>query len=126
MKVALQAAPLIEICAYSVESSLAAQIAGADRIELCADPRVDGTTPSRDDMVRACKQIHIPLHVMVRPRGGDFVYSSEEFAQMKADTVFARELGVDGLVTGILLPSDEVDVERCRELVVLALPRPVT
>src|SRR5437763_1701875 len=117
MRPAQQAAPLIEICAYSVESAVAAQAAGADRIELCADPRVDGTTPSRDDMAQARKQIHLLLHIMIRPRAGDFVYSRDEFERMKADVIFAREIGVDGFVTGILLPSAEVDIERCHELV---------
>src|SRR4051812_27968506 len=101
MRPAGETVPLIEICAYSVESAVAAQAAGADRIEVCADPRVDGTTPCRKDIVQARKQIHTPLHIMIRPRAGDFVYSRDEFERMKADVIFAREIGVDGFVTGI-------------------------
>src|SRR4051812_1734433 len=99
---------LLEICSYSVEDAIAAQAAGADRIELCADRFADGTTPSHPDISAARESLTTNLNVMIRARGGDFVYSSSEFAMMKDDIEFCREAGVDGVVLGILLPDSNI------------------
>src|SRR3954465_3439349 len=99
---------LIEICAYSVEAAILAQSAGADRVELCANRSEHGITPTLDDIRRARKDLKIPLHVMVRPRGGDVVYNDAEFASMRETVIACRELRVDGVVLGILLRPGDV------------------
>ena len=110
----------------SVAEALAAQCGGAQRIELCADLAVGGLTPNAD-LTRAVRgQIHLPIFAMIRPRGGDFVYSDAEFELMRGSVATAKELGMDGLVLGLLTRERRVDVERTRELVELARPLPVT
>lgn len=116
----------LEVCAYSVESAAAAQAGGADRVELCATPSEGGTTPSYGSIAVARKTLKIELHVLIRPRGGDFLYSPREFAAMKEDIQVCRQLGADGVVLGILLPDGRVDKEQCRELVRLSAPMSVT
>jgi copper homeostasis protein len=116
----------LEICAYSLKAAQIAQAAGADRIELCADISADGTTPSFDDIASARKSLTLKLHAMIRPRGGDFVYSAAEFFLMKNAIENCRHRGVDGVALGILLPSGNVDKRRCRELVQLSSPMAVT
>lgn len=116
----------IEVCAYSLESCLAAQEAGADRVELCAAMYDGGTTPPAGMIRLARELLHIELYVMIRPRGGDFLYSELEYRQMKEDLLFAKTCGVDGVVIGLLNADGHVDVERTRELVALAAPLPVT
>ena len=115
----------IEVCAYSVESCRNAREAGADRVELCAGMWDGGLTPSAG-MIREAKRCGIPVFVMIRPRGGDFLYTEEEFAVMREDVEEAKRCGADGVVTGILLADGRVDVDRTRELVELAAPLPVT
>ncbi|MCU1286765.1 MAG: copper homeostasis protein CutC [Acidobacteriales bacterium] len=117
---------LLEICAYSVEAAIIAQSSGADRVELCANRSVHGTTPAANDIQRARTELSIPLHAMVRPRGGDFVYSDAEFGAMKETILECRKVGVDGVVLGMLLPTGDIDMKRCRELVELARPMSVT
>src|SRR5882757_3105310 len=104
---------ILEICAYSVEAAIMAQAAGADRVELCANRYVDGTTPTSNEISNARKLLNVPLHVMVRPRGNGFVYSDAEFAVMKEDIGNCHRLGVDGVVLGILLPNGAVDKALC-------------
>ena len=116
----------LEICAYTLESALAAQAGGADRVELCSDPSVGGTTPSFGTIVMARENLTIDLHVMIRPRGGDFLYSELEFAAMKKDIQFCKNTGVNGVVFGILQPNPQVDKERCSELVEASRPMSVT
>ena len=116
----------LEVCAYSVEAAIAAQAAGADRVELCANPSEGGTTPSSGNIVVSRQSLKIELHVLIRPRGGDFLYSPPEFQTMQEDIQFCRESGIDGVVLGILLPDGNVDRERCRELVQSARPMSVT
>jgi copper homeostasis protein len=117
---------LLEISVESINAAAAAERGGADRIELCSDLSVGGRTPD-PVLTRAVRQqIQIPISVMIRPRAGDFVYSSPEFAQMKESVAEARDLGADGVVFGILKPDRIVDIERTRELVELAQPLPVT
>ena len=117
---------LIEVCVDSVESAIAAEQGGADRVELCDNLMEGGTTPSAG-MIEVCReQLRIGLNVIIRPRGGDFCYSPAEFEVMRRDAVRGRTLGVDGLVFGILTPDGQIDIERTRELVALARPLGVT
>lgn len=110
-----------EICANSVESCLAAQAAGADRVELCADIPEGGTTPSYGEIKIARKLLtSTKLHVIIRPRGGDFLYTPLELERMQEDILLCRELGVDGIVIGCLTEEGEVDREANRQLIALA------
>ncbi len=116
----------LEICVYSIESALEAEAGGADRVELCDNPPQGGTTPSYGSILGARRALQVPLHVMVRPRGGDFLYSDTEFDVMKNDIDVCKTLAVHGVVIGILLPDGRVDKARTRELVARAQPMSVT
>lgn len=116
---------LIEICVESPEFAAAAASGGADRIELCNDQSCGGVTPSAELMRNVRQRVSIPIHVLIRPRLGDFCYSAQEFACLHREIELAREIGMDGIVAGILDPSGDVDVERTRALVQLAHPLPV-
>lgn len=117
---------LIEICTYSLEYAIAAQAAGADRVEFCASPAEGGTTPSAGAIETARKNLKIALNVLVRPRGGDSLYTAREFDSMKQDIRLCKLLGVDGIVVGVLLPNGDVDRKRSAELVEMAEPMSVT
>jgi copper homeostasis protein len=117
---------MVEICAFSLESCLIAQRAGANRIELCGGMFEGGTTPSAGLIRMATQSIKIPIYVMIRPRGGDFCYSETEFEVMKTDILLAKNLGTNGLVFGILNPDGTVDSGRNKELIELAKPLGVT
>lgn len=116
----------VEICVDSVESAVAAQAGGADRVELCDNLMEGGTTPSFGSIEIARKLLDIKLHVIIRPRGGDFLYSDTEFEIMKRDIEAAKGLGVDGVVIGLLDRDGEIDVTRTAELVELSRPMTVT
>jgi copper homeostasis protein len=122
----ISAMPVIEICVDSPEGALAAEQGGADRVELCDNLFEGGTTPSRGAILVARRLIDIKLHVIIRPRGGDFLYSDAELEAMKYDIETARTAGADGIVIGILTKDGEIDVERTAELVTLARPMSVT
>ncbi|MFZ2907101.1 MAG: copper homeostasis protein CutC [Cyclobacteriaceae bacterium] len=116
----------IEIVVYNIESALKAQEGGADRIELCDNPGEGGTTPSAGTIDIVRKYLNIQIYVMIRPRGGDFCYSDEEFLSMKKDIETCKYLGVDGVVFGILKPNGTIDQARCTELISLAHPMKAT
>ncbi|XP_006925951.1 LOW QUALITY PROTEIN: copper homeostasis protein cutC homolog [Pteropus alecto] len=117
---------LMEVCVDSVESAINAERGGADRIELCSSLLEGGTTPSMGvlQVVKQCVQI--PVFVMIRPRGGDFLYSDREVEVMKADIHLAKLYGADGLVFGALTEDGHIDKELCMSLVALCRPLPVT
>jgi copper homeostasis protein len=116
----------LEIIGFNIESCIAAQKAGASRIELCAGPGEGGVTPSYAFIKAARKKLHIDLYVMIRPREGDFLFSDDEFEMMKTDMTICKELGCDGIVTGILTSDGKVDKERCKQLIDLAYPLEAT
>lgn len=117
---------ILETVVYTLEAAFRAQEGGADRVELCADPGSGGVTPSFGIIEVARQNINIDLFVMIRPRGGDFVYSAYEFHSMKRDITQAQKLSCDGVVTGILTTDGKIDVKRCRELIERARPLKVT
>lgn len=116
----------IEICLDSVESAIMAQKGGADRVELCDNLFQGGTTPSLGAVRIARRSIDIGLQVIIRPRGGDFLYSDIEYEVMKEDIKTAKAEGADGVVFGILTKDGEVDIQRNRELRELAYPMNAT
>lgn len=111
---------IIEVCANSLESALNAQNGGADRIELCMELGVGGITPSPGLMKSIKEHISIPIHVLVRPRSGDFTYSNSDFETIKNDILFCKDMGFDGIVSGVLHKDFTIDVKRTKELVALA------
>ena len=126
MNLSLPKNVLLEICATSLEYALAAERAGADRIELCSDLECGGVTPSTGLMEAIRARVRIPIHVLIRPRPGDFFYSAQELLTMRRQIQSAIDLHIDGIVLGVLDNNCEVDISRTRELVECARPLPVT
>jgi len=117
---------LVEACVDSVESALAASRGGAHRIELCANLVEGGTTPSAGTLAVCRARLDIPIFVLLRPRGGDFLYSAAELAVMLEDVRQAKEAGAHGIVTGVLRADGEIDQDRTGELIAAARPLRVT
>jgi len=118
--------PILEITVNSLLSALEAQKGGADRVELCDNFAEGGTTPSHGMVITAAWKLEIDLFIIIRPRGGDFLYDDLEFEVMKKDIKFARDAGAKGVVFGILLEDGSIDKIRNRELVELAQPMHTT
>lgn len=117
---------LLEACVGCYKEAKKAELQGADRIELCDNLGEGGTTPSYGTIYLATQNINIPIAVIIRPRGGDFVYSNDEFEIMKKDIVICKELGVETVVFGILNKENKIDIERTKELIDLASGLKVT
>ena len=109
--------PILEVCAGSVQSVLAAREGGAARVELCSALEVGGITPSMGLIAEARKIREITLNVLIRPRGGDFLYNESEIRCMEQDIAIARQLGADGVVIGALTAQGNIDMECCRRLI---------
>lgn len=115
-----------EVCVETLEAARAAEAGGADRIELCANLAVGGVTPSFNLMAATVGAVAIPVHVLIRPREGDFVFSDAEFELMKVQIKEAKRAGAAGVAVGVLQADFRVDVTRSRELVELARPMKTT
>ena len=117
---------LLEVCAGSVESVIAARDGGAARVELCAALEIGGITPSVGLMEQARRVDGVAMHVLIRPRGGDFLYNEHEVACMVRDIEQARTIGADGVVIGALTADGDIDMNVCRRLVAAAQGMNVT
>lgn len=116
----------LEIACFNLDSAIIAQKNGADRVELCSDMEVGGTTPNFEITKQARDLLSIDLNVMIRPRGGNFVYSDSEFQQMKNEIIQFKEINVNGFVFGILNKDNSINQVQNLELVELAKPFPCT
>src|SRR5271168_42497 len=116
----------VEICVGDVGSALAAQAGGADRVELCDNLAVGGTTPSAGTIAESCRRLSIPVQVLIRPRAGDFVYTESEIAVMRHDIEIAKTLGAAGVVLGALKPECTIDQATTEGLIALARPLRIT
>jgi copper homeostasis protein len=117
---------VLEICVESVDNAVAAELGGAQRIELCSDLSSGGITPSAGFMQTVRRHVRFPIHILIRPRPGDFCYSDHELEIMRNDILAAKQFGMDGIVLGILHENTRVDIERTKSLVAAAQPLPVT
>ncbi len=116
----------LEVIAFNIESCIIAQRAGAHRIELCDNPSDGGTTPGYGMIRTAREKTTLQLFPIIRPRGGDFLYSDDEFKIMKRDVQCCKELGCDGVVTGLLKTDGSIDKKRTGRLVDIAYPLSVS
>ena len=116
----------LEICSNSAQSALNAQEAGATRVELCSSLWESGTTPSYGSIKKARALLDIQLFVLIRPRGGDFIYSDLEFDIIKEDIIACKAMGVDGIVSGVLNKDNTIAMARTKELIELSSPLPFT
>ena len=116
----------VEIVVYNIASALKAQEGGADRVELCDNPGEGGTTPSYGMIRMAREKTNLQLYPIIRPRGGDFLYSDDEFRMMMHDIQMCKEIGCEGVVIGLLKPDGTIDGLRTAKLVNAAYPMGVT
>lgn len=117
---------ILEIACFNLESVFIAQTSGADRIELCTNYPLGGITPSEELMLEVRNSAKIPVFVIIRPRGGNFVYSRQEIEEMKKSILFCKQHNMDGLVFGCLTKENKIDEHLCHELISLSNPLPVT
>ena len=109
--------PLLEGCVDSYASGMAAFRGGADRLELCANLAIGGTTPSPSLFQQVRRDCSIPIHVLIRPRFGDFLYDPQELEEMYREIERFRDLGADGVVIGVLTPQGELDLDNMRRMI---------
>ena len=112
----------LEICANLFQSAINAQIAGADRIELCTELALGGITPSHGLIEKVVSELDIEVYVLIRPRSGNFTYTDEEFDVMKRDIEFCKRIGCQGIVSGILMKDNSIDIKRTEQLLKLSSP----
>lgn len=117
---------LLEVCAFNIQSCIIAEKAGAARVELCDNPVEGGTTPSKGTIERTRERVNIELYPIIRPRAGHYWYDDDELAIMKKDILLCKELGCDGISTGLQLQNGRIDTERMKRLVEWAYPMGVT
>jgi copper homeostasis protein len=117
---------ILEVCAFNIQSSIIAQKAGAARVELCDNPVEGGTTPSYGTVKETREKISIALYPIIRPRGGNFLYDDEEFAIIKQDILLCKQLGCDGISTGVQKQNGEIDTDKLKRIVEWAYPMGVT
>jgi copper homeostasis protein len=117
---------ILEVCAFNIQSCRIAEQAGAGRIEFCSDPLQGGVTPSMGAIQFALEHIGIPVFPMIRPRGGNFIYNTDELDIMKRDILLCKNIGCPGIATGIHLPDGRIDIEQLKRLVEWAYPMQVT
>lgn len=113
---------VVEVCATNFQSALNAQDAGADRIELCSELAVGGITPNYGILKKVTSDLNIPVHVLIRPRSGDFTYGDSDFEVMKQNIALCKRLKCSGIVSGVLHKDMKVDMARTKELIDLASP----
>ncbi len=111
---------IVEVCANGFESAFVAQRAGAHRIELCSQLSVGGITPSRQEIKKVLSSIDLPVHVLIRPRAGNFCYTEKETHHLLEEIQFCKELGVSGIVSGALTSEKEVDIPVTKQLLLAA------
>lgn len=117
---------ILEACVETWAEAQKARLGGANRIELCSHLELDGLTPDEKLIQKTCLDLDIPVMVMIRPRGGNFVYSGEELQVMEAEIDMAKYNGASGIVLGLLTPDNKIDVDNTARLVMRASPLPVT
>ena len=117
---------LIECCANSIKSAINGEKGGSNRIEICANLELGGLTPQREDILKTKKALSIPIYVLIRPRGGDFVYSQNELSKMLSDIQFCKKIGCDGVVIGTLNKNGSIHIEQTIRLANAAKPMSVT
>jgi copper homeostasis protein len=113
---------ILEACVENYSEAKKAEAAGANRIELCENLAVGGTTPSYGTIQKCCSDLGIPVATMIRPRGGDFCYTEHEFKIMQTDVEICKKLGSQAVVFGLLTPDKKIDIAKTKELVKLAQP----
>ncbi|MHA7059698.1 copper homeostasis protein CutC [Aquimarina sp. M1] len=112
----------IEVCANSFQSAVNAERAGADRIELCMELAIGGITPSHGLIEKVVQELTIPVFILIRPRSGNFTYTSNEFDVMKKDIEFCKSSDCSGIVSGVLMKDNTIDIKRTQELIALSTP----
>ena len=117
---------IFEACVETLEDALGAEQRGANRIELCSALDLDGLTPSQELTLQCVQQLSVPVMAMVRPRGGNFVYTESEIRQMESEIIFFKQAGVAGVVFGLLTEDGAIDIENTRRLTKVATPLEVT
>ena len=111
---------ILEVCANSYESAINAEKGGAHRIELCENLSVGGLTPNFELAKKVINELNIPVFILIRPRGGNFIYSNEEFEQIKKDIILFKKIGCKGIVSGILTKNKKLDINKTKELIKLS------
>jgi len=117
---------LAECCANSIQSAINGEKGGANRIELCTNLELGGLTPKRDDIFQAKKKLNIPLHVLIRPRAGDFVFTENEILQILSDIQFCKTVDCEGVVIGSLKKDGSINMKQTKQMVRAAAPMRVT